>query len=391
MNREKTTEKKWTRPVIKLPRGVIMAICLLPAVLTALFYALRYIPGVMGWATIYISAPVRGFLGMVSSVYPFSMTEVLLTIGGIWIIYYIVKSIMVAAHRRGKWKILGKRLLPILVLGVYIWGLFCWLWNSGYHAPGFAVKNGFTGNTVTSENLAAVTRMFAEKANELSLAVIRDDDGKYAEDRREMFAASTGIYDNITSEFPGLSGKVYRPKSMMYSWLMSRTGYSGMYFALTGEASINTNPPVVHMPATVAHEHAHQLGVFAEDEANFVGILACVKSGEAVFEYGGYMLGLSYLLNALAHENSGEWFEIMESLSDEVMRDRQENYDFWASQRTVNTGVGVIDNVLTTVTVTVSDAVDSVYDSYLKSQSQELGIRSYGACVDLLVEYFSVR
>jgi hypothetical protein len=279
----------------------------------------------------------------------------------------------------------------VLVAAVYVWGMFCWLWNSGYHSNGFAAKNGFSGEMVTAENLAAVTRLFADKANELSQLVDRDDDGRYIENRREMFNESVNIYANITKEFPSLEGRLYRPKPMMFSWLMSRTGYSGMYFALTGEANINTNPPGVLMPATVAHEHAHQLGVFAEDEANFVGIMASITSGNIVFEYAGYLSGLMYLSRALSTEDPDAWREVMDSLVDEVNRDWNENFEFWQSQRRVETGVGFLDNILTTVTVTVSDAVDVVYDEFLRSQSQELGIKSYGACVDLLVEYFATR
>ena len=145
------------------------------------------------------------------------------------------------------------------------------------------------------------------------------------------------------------------------------------------------------MPATVAHEHAHQLGVFAEDEANFVGIVACITSGNVVFEYAGYLSGLIYLMRALASVDFEAWLEIGDSLSEEVLIDWQDNSDFWQSQRTVNTGIGFLDNVLTTVTVTVSDAVDTIYDGFLRSQNQELGIRSYGACVDMLVEYFASR
>jgi len=158
---------------------------------------------------------------------------------------------------------------------------------------------------------------------------------------------------------------------------------------------INTQPPVTFMPATVAHEHAHQLGVFAEDEANFVGILASVKSENPVFMYAGYMSGLSYLLNALSWPDnwfsSGpgeEWFIVSDSLSENVLRDREENFMFWSTRTTSNTGVNFIDNILTTVAETTSDAVNTIYDGFLKSQNQELGIRSYGACVDLLVEYF---
>jgi len=382
-------KKKWYQR-IKIPRGVVIAVCVLPAVLTALFYALRPFPVVMGWATTYISAPIRGFFGMISSIYPFSVMEVFITAVGIWLIYYIIKTISVTARRRGKWKMLGKRLLPILVAAVYVWGMFCWLWNIGYHAPGFAARYGFTGYGVNASNLASVTRLFAERANELSLLVERDD-GRYVGNRHEMFEESTEIFHNIAKEFPSLGGRLYRPKPMVFSWIMSRTGYSGMYFALTGEANINTNPPLVLMPKTVAHEHAHQLGIFAEDEANFVAILACITSENIVFEYAGYLRGLMYLLSALQTEDAVAWTEVVDSLSEEVLRDWTENSEFWRSQRRVETGIGFLDTVLTSVTVTVSDAVDAIYDEFLRSQAQELGIRSYGACVDLIVEYFVTR
>jgi hypothetical protein len=281
--------------------------------------------------------------------------------------------------------------LPVVVAALYVWSLFCWLWSSGYHAPGFAERNGFAGGGVKAEDLAAVTMLFADRANELAPEVSRDEDGHFIEERREMFAASTDVYRNIASEFPSLDGRLFRPKSMAFSWLMSRTGYTGMYFALTGEAMINTRMPGALMPMTIAHEHAHQLGVFAEDEANFVAILACITSGNTVFEYSGYLRGLMYLMNALLAADFDAWLEVSGSLSPEVSRDWWDNYEFWTSQRTVSTGIGVLDNVLTNITVAVSDAVDAVYDGFLRAQNQELGIRSYGACVDLLVEYFRTR
>jgi len=389
MNTE--TKKKRVKPNIRLPLGVIIAICVLPVVLTGLFYAFRSDPKVMDWAATRVSAPIRGFFGLLSSIYPFSITEVLFTVAIVWLMYYIIKTIMLTARRRGKLKILAKRLLPVFVLAFYAWGLFCWLWNSGYHAPGFAEKNGFTSDGVAVHDLAAVTRLFADKANELSPLVERDEDGHYIEDRREMFVASTNIYNTITSDFPGLSGRLYRPKSMLFSWLMSRTGYSGMYFALTGEANINTKMPGAFLPSTVAHEHAHQLGVFAEDEANFVGIAACVTSGYTVFEYAGYLNGLTYLLTALSDVDPEAWSKIAAGLSDEVRMDWNDSYNFWESQKKFETGIEFLDKFLTNITVGVSDAVDSVYDGFLKSQNQELGIKSYGACVDLLVEYFKAQ
>jgi hypothetical protein len=387
----KESGRKWKLPHIKLPRGVIIAICVLPVVLTGLFYALRPVPGIMGWIAAHVSAPVRRFSGMLSSIYPFSVTEILITVVIIWVIFYIVKTIMVTVRRRGKLKILSRRLLPVAVAVVYIWGLFCWLWNSGYHAPGFAEKNGFMGGGVAINDLSKVTMLFANKANELAPLIPRDEDGHLVVDRREVFAASTDIYHEFASEFPDLNGRLYKPKSMFFSWLMSRTGYTGMYFALTGEANINTLMPAPFLPSTIAHEHSHHLGIFAEDEANFVSIAACITSGNILFEYSGYIQGLLYLMPSLYNDDPEAWSQIVAGLSDEVKTDWQDNNDYWESQKKVETGIVFLDSILTNITTGVSDAVDIVYDGFLKAQNQALGIKSYGACIDLLVEYFAAH
>ena len=380
--------KEWFRTHIKIPRGVIIVIYVLPVILTALFYALRSSRGAMDWAVEYISQPIRGFFGFLSSIYPFSIMEIASTALVVFLIYYIIKSIRDTSRRRGKWKLLGKRLLPILVVACYLWGAFCWLWSSGYHSTGFARKSGFSGGGVAVSELAAVTQLFADKVNELSQLVGRDENGRYISNRRSMFAESTGIYRNISGEFPSLGGRLYAPNAMLYSWLMSITGYSGFYFALTGEVMINTQAPGTFMPCSVAHEHAHQLGIFAEDEASFVGILACVTSENTTFEYAGYMSGFSHLLNALASVDAEAYNEIIEGLTAEVNIDRYENYTFWATRTTADTGVDFLDRFLSNLMETTNTAVNSAYDGYLKSQNQELGLKSYGACVDLLVEYF---
>ena len=381
--------KTWIKTHIKIPFGVIIAICIFPVVLTALFYILRPFGSVMDWVVTYISGPIRNFYGLLSSIYPFALMEVLLTAGGIFLIYYIIKSIRDTSRRRGRWKLLGKKLLPILVIACYLWGAFCWLWNSGYHGASFAEKNGLVSYGVETSDLIAVTEFFAENINELSLLMERDEDGYIIFDRREVFAASRDVYKNISEDFPSLGGTLYPPKPMLYSWLMSVTGYSGMYFALTGEAMINTDPPGVYIPVTVAHEHAHQLGVFAEDEANFVGILACVTSDNLAFEYAGYMSGYNYLSNALYMADYDAWLRIWNELTDEVKLDRAQTSDFWASTNISNTRIEFLDNILSALMRTTRSTVNTVYDEFLKSNDQELGIMSYGACVDLLVLYFN--
>ena len=57
-----------------------------------------------------------------------------------------------------------------------------------------------------------------------------------------------------------------------------------------------------------------------------------------------------------------------ETFTPELFIDWKENNDYWAALESP-----------------VEEAAGDVYDSFLKSNNQELGIRSYGACVDLLV------
>jgi len=314
--------------------------------------------------------------------------EILCTAAGIFLIYYIIKAIRDTSRRQGKWKLLGKRLLPIPVIAFYLWGSFCWLWLSGYHGASFAEKNNLVSRGVDTTDLLAVTEMFAGKMNELSQEMQRDEDGYIIFDRRQIFADSRTVYKNISEEFPSLKGTLYPPKPMLYSWLMSITGYTGMYFALTGEAMINTDPPGVYMPVTIAHEHAHQLGVFAEDEANFVGILASVTSDNIAFQYAGYMSGYNYLSGALGSVDFDEFMRIHETLTDEVKRDNAQNSDFWSKTTTSNLRIDFLDNLFSSLMSATRNTVNNVYDDFLKSNNQELGLLSYGACVDLLVEYF---
>ena len=385
---KKRKDKTRVRVEFSLPRFVLLPVCILPALLTLAFYIFRVNKPAVHWVEANISAPVRDFFGMLSSLYPFSLMEVLCVAAIVWLFYYLIRTVMVTVRRRSKLLILSKRFLTISVVLLYIWGLFCWLWNIGYHTTSFAEIYDLTSSGIATDELLAVTKLFAEKANEYAPLVARDEDGHFIGDRRRFVDESIDVFDNIFTMFPDLSGKLYKPKSMLFSSLMSRAGYTGVYFAITGESNINTKAPACYIPVTIAHELAHQRGVFAEDEANFVGIAACVASDNTVYEYSGWLLGLSYLRGALISVDSDAWTEIHANLSAYVLIDWQDNYEYWQSQKTVNTGIVFFDKILTALTEFFSDTVDNVYDNYLVSQNQELGIRSYGACVDLLVTHF---
>ncbi|MDR2664951.1 MAG: DUF3810 domain-containing protein [Oscillospiraceae bacterium] len=345
-----------------------------PAALIGIYYLARGSAGVMEAINKYAAAPARSLLGKVSSAMPFmSLAEAVCTACVLWVLYHVVRTVTRAAHRRGWRAIVAVRAYALALAALYAWAAFCWLWGVGYHSPGLAERGEADGGGVTAQQLAEAARLFADMANSASGAVKRDAEGHFAEEIDDIISLSDGVFDALEGEIEGLGDRQYRPKPMLYSRVYSRLGYTGFYFAFTGESNINTDAPRCLIPATVAHEIAHQRGVFSEDEANFVGVAACVTSGIPVYRYSGALSGLMYLSNALRSADADEWERVMSGLNDEVLLDWADNSEYWRAQRS-DTGAGAV--------------VSSIYDGFLKANGQPLGIKSYGACVNLIVHYF---
>ena len=362
--------KKWrARP------WVYISVAALPAVLTIIYYIFRNNTNIMDRVSAHVSAPLRSALGFYSSLFPlkyFSVAEVLCTAAALWFVYHIAATAVKMSRRKKKLDILWRRAYVAAVLGLYILCGFNWLWGVGYYESSFAAKNGVFVEGVSLADLTASAEHFLQKANELAPLVKRDANGVYAEDIDDMILAADGIYAALEQEFKTLAGNQYPPKKMMYSKAMSRLGFTGFYFAFTGESNINTAAPACFIPATIAHELAHQRGVNAEEEANFAGIAACITSGNPVYEYSGYMSGLMHTMNFLYSADYDAWSALRSGFCPELEGDWVANHEYWAAQKT-DEGIG--------------GAVTTFYDGYLKAYGQELGIKSYGACVDLLVSW----
>lgn len=359
----------------KMPRRIwlYILIALIPMILIALYYIYNNRQDVMDWVNTYIASVYRDAMSRISSFGPFkyfSLAEILITLIAFWAIFYIIKTIIILITRPQRFANLGKRLYVMIVVALYIVAAYSWSWGTGYHSTDLAQKTGLGLNGITTEQLTNVTKIFAEKANELSGQVKRDADRHFIVDTDYDFELSKGIYSNIVNEFPQLSGTSYPPKAMIYSKVMTMIGFTGVYISLTGETNINVDAPAALIPATIAHEMAHQRGINSEDEANFVGIAACITSNITVYEYSGYLDGLIYLTNALNKVDPAATSEIMSTFNDDVIRDWTDNSEYWSRFESP-----------------AAEAVSAMYDGFLKSNGEELGVSSYGACVDMLASW----
>ena len=355
------------RSVIFIAAGLV-----LPVLLMGLFALLNAEQAIMdGWVH-GVMAPVEQFLGRLWSIFPFSVAEVLcVLVLGLALVW--LASALVCLIRR-RWHGLFRRVLWLTSLVLWLLAGLDWMWNASYYASDFTQRSGLVCRVHSVEELEAVTADFARKASELACQVERDEQGHFALSKPECIARGVHVYDRLVEEYAFLDIPCVKAKPLMCSRLQSILGFTGIYFPFTGEANVNVDAPACLLPATIAHEMAHQRMVAAEEEANFVGIAACVTGEDVTFAYSGYLMGLIHLSNALYRADPQRWYAISETLGPELLVDWQDNRAYWDA-----------------LASPVEETAGEVYDAFLKGNEQELGMRSYGACVDLLVTWWLDR
>lgn len=360
-----------TKRCIPIPRWKTTAGFILPLLLAALFHLLKHNQQLMAVWVFQIIGPVEQFLGRLCSFAPFSVGEFLLGLFLVLCILWLIRALLLLAKERSPLSMF-RRISALLSAALWIWAGLCWLWNAAYYAPSFSQRSGLAASPCSVEQLAAVTESFANHAASLSKQVRRDQDGHFSESIQECSVRAPEIYGNLTSEFPFLSLDDNVVKPLMCSRFQSFLGFTGIYSPITGEANINVDAPACLIPATMAHEMSHQRMIASEDEANFVGIAACIRCDDVVFQYSGYLMGLIHLCNALYSVSPDTWYGIAElTFTPELSQDWNDNNAYWSAHSSP-----------------LEETAEQIYDSFLKGNDQKLGTRSYGACVNLLVQYF---
>ena len=296
--------------------------------------------------------PLHRALSQASARLPFSLAELLIGLAAISLIVYIIFITLASA-------------------GLAVYAGFCLLWGVYYYGDDFAAQSGLKSEPVSVQELQTVTAWFAGLCNEYAGQVPRDENGVCAADRAEVLRRSDEVYAEAEKRFPCMEGPAIRAKGIFFSRLLSYTDFTGFFFPFTAEANVNTDFPPALFAATVAHELAHQRGVAKEQEANFCAVMASLLYGDPVYCYSACLLACTHLGSALRGADPAAWEEIRSTLSEPVVRDLAAERAYW---KQFETPVQTVSN--------------TVYEGFLHSYDQELGLKSYGACVDLLVRYY---
>lgn len=269
-----------------------------------------------------------------------------------------------------------------------------------YHATPFSEKyfatekatddvneNTDTGNTAetkkgtyTLQDLTALRNMLVEKCNELSGQMQRTEEGEIIYDGNMRKKAISDM-QALGETYDALQGFYPMPKPLYFSDFVSQQYMLGYYFPFSMEANYNDVAYVTNLPATMCHELAHLKGYIQEDEANFIGFLACISSDDLLFQYSGYLSVLNYVNNDF-YEAIGEDYErymaevqIDRQVYEDAVFVRKEDWDRIEKEAVVDTEV--------------VDAVSTGFvETSLKLNGVDDGMVAYSRVVGLLLQWY---
>lgn len=305
-----------------------------------------------GWYAVHVYSVVVSVAGRFWGLLPVSAAELGLYVLGAVTVWYVVR------HGRD-WKAVGSRAVFVTGAAAFLYTYQCGI---NYYRQPFSSELKLEVRESSVQELAELCRYLTEKVNETA------DDTPYEYSWTQW---GREAMERLGETYPGLSGYYPRPKPVTISWILSVQQLSGIYSPFTVEANYNRQMTAYNIPHTICHELSHLRGYMREDEANFIGYLACIGSERQCFQYSGYLTGWVYAGNALAGQDMETYRELYQSLLPQVQQDLRENSEFW------NRYEG-----------RVAEVSNQMNDAYLKINDQKEGVRTYGRMVDLMLVHY---
>ena len=307
-------------------------------------------------------------LGAASSIFPFSVAEVLIiSVGALLTVTLVVRLFKLVFSKLLKRKHNRMRFYSCLIsLGMFagaMLNLFYALWGINHY-----------------KMLASTCEKIAAAAAENRSRLREDENGVFiADDKNPENSALSAVFKSVQKAYAALGSQnelfgnpVFSAKSVHFSNMLSRLDISGIYIPYTAEANVNTEQPALLLFASAAHETAHYFGFAREDEANFIAYYVSGFSNDPALRYSCEMLALMQCMNRLASVDEKLFYSVRERFFTPAMIRDLADYSRWTEQHK-NDPLGSANN--------------KINDAYLKHNGQTAGVNSYNDVAELLIAF----
>lgn len=325
--------------------------------------------------------------GRLTGIFPFSVGEWMLYLATLLVVLLLIGGVIYAVCQKRLPENLKAGYRKYAFFLYWVFGIVCVVMTLNcfllYQARTVNVRfeiGGSPDKEYGLKEIAALRDYVVESANALAPEFGRDEngyllyEGDLGQNAREEMRRLGEKFDNLEGYYP-------RPKKLALSGFYSQQYIMGYYFPFSMEANYNRQMYITNVPVTMCHELSHLKGFILEDEANFIGYLACVDSEDPLFRYSAYLSVIGYLDRDFVKAIGGdeEIYRSHPQISSQVAADKK----FLTSEAWEQ-----VERRAVLKTETVKQAADTFLETTLTLNGVADGTISYSRVVKLLLQYY---
>ncbi|MDR2125861.1 MAG: DUF3810 domain-containing protein [Prevotellaceae bacterium] len=304
---------------------------------------------------------IAAALSFVSALFPFSLFDVFTVL----VVIALLAMLVLMIFKKIKW---SKGLYIIAYSGLSLIAYFYFAWGFAYFRNDFYTRCNVRKAEFNAQNFNEFAKSFITDANAAYFefgSIDKNDINEKIERQYEK------LKDILKIKYP--NGK-RKPKQMLYESLHTKTGVSGYFGPFFNEIHVNNFALDLEYPFTLAHEKAHQFGVASEAECNLYAFIVCATDNDAQLRYSAYISTIGYVLNNYYKTFPDDYRNLIDSVDNKVIEDLKLISKHWTDAKNQ----------------TLSNVHKTVYDTYLKTNSINSGIKNYSEVVNLLISTYNI-
>jgi hypothetical protein len=260
-----------------------------------------------------------------------------------------------------KWPAVARAAFDTLTLAAVLVCAFELLWGLNYQRLPLTAKLDWDSKRVTPPAVLALAKSAVEHLN-AEVPAARDQPMPPPEQWRAALERSFQPVVRELGHRRDFSGVA--PRTSLVNPFLDAAGIDGFINPFGYEVILDSRVLPFQKPFLLAHEWAHLAGFADESEANFIGILACLRSDLPAIRYSGW-LELSFYLPHRSANSTNSWPDL--------------------SPRVVNDINAIRAQARKRLKPAVANAQERFYNSFLKANRVRAGILSYGLVTRLIV------
>ncbi|MBS1654706.1 MAG: DUF3810 domain-containing protein [Bacteroidetes bacterium] len=300
---------------------------------------------------------------------PFSIGDLFYSFLILVIIYKTYQFLKNLFQKKINRQYLLSGLQQLIFFFLFVYVFFYLLWGLNYSRMGIASQLNLKVKTYSLGELDTLTTVLQNRMNDYAAHIDFKQRDSLAK-KQQLFSESVAAYANVAEQYDFLQYKPESIKPSIFSYAGNILGFEGYYNPFSGEGQVNTTIPLFMQPFVACHEMAHQLGYAKENEANFVGYLACRSHSSVTFKYSVYFDLYSYAISEVYRRDTSLAKQFQQKLHPQVKKDMDQWRRFYTQYKNP-----------------VEPIIMWAYGHYLKANNQPAGKLTYNEVVAWLIAY----